>query len=146
METVEMDLMQAQIAELTTEVTRLQRSAGGAEYKVEITDLVVQPLAGGSQITSANVNKTWSELTAAINSGKTIVFITTVPVSESTTAKLNSPCTLVDIYDGEIVRINTGCIIEQTLLPVAAELNLYEDELTQDKIDVGGYLIPLVSE
>lgn len=30
METVEMDLMQAQIAELTTEVTRLQRSAGGS--------------------------------------------------------------------------------------------------------------------
>lgn len=43
METVEMDLMQAQIAELTTEVTRLQRSAGRKDIYVTFSDYTPDP-------------------------------------------------------------------------------------------------------
>lgn len=65
METVEMDLMQAQIAELTTEVTRLQRSAGG-EVVVNID----------TENETASMSS--DEIVAELRKGKKVIGITEI--------------------------------------------------------------------
>lgn len=69
METVEMDLMQAQIAELTTEVTRLQRSAGGSN------PVVFNAVVESEELTTITCDLPLDKVISKTRSGVPVVLI-----------------------------------------------------------------------
>lgn len=119
---------------------------GGGDVVFEITNLTMSPQGSNVAITSGTINTTWSELTSAINNGKRVVFHTTVSAGSGNTTVLETRITAVNYYDGAATQIVTGAILEYSLMPAAAELHLYEDELEEDVVDIRGWLITLITE
>lgn len=150
METIEMDLMQAQIGSLASDVSRLEAKVaaggGGGDVVFEITDVQTSQVGTNMQITGANINATWSELTSAINSGKKVIFHTVLNAGGNNIIEVKTNLVYVSLFHSAITQVGTSAIFDYMLLPAVVDMIMYEDELEEDVINIGGWLITLITE